>query len=138
MENIELLGKICDLQSESKERDAKIETQLSFLSERMSKTETLLEKMSDILNSQKHLSSVVDTLAIQVGDTKNYVSNLATSISKIQSAATEFEKRIVNLENAPAQKTYQTFSKIMWIAIPVFVTAICSGVVLWVKNSFGG
>lgn len=123
MQNEDLLEKIFQMQSESNERDARLETQLQYLSSRMDKTENLLEKMSDVLNSQKHLSSVVDRLAIQVVECNN----------KIEAN----EKKIAELENSGAKKLSDNFSKVIWIVIPIIVTGVCVGMWQWFKKVVG-
>lgn len=116
----DLLDKIYNLQSESKERDSRLESQMQYLSSRMDKTEELLEKMSEILNSQKYLSSVVDQLAIQVGECRTSIETNS--------------RRITELETAPNKKTAEIVNRIIWITIPIMVGAICSGVIFYLKK----
>lgn len=120
MQDEELLEKIYTLQTESNERDVRLETRLEYLSQRMEKTESLLEKMSDILNEQKHLNSVVDTLALQVG--------------KVASEISAQEKRIASLEQRPEKAVFSVFNRIIWIVVPMIVAAIVSGFGTWLKR----
>ena len=102
------------LMKESCERDARIETQLTYMDKRLSNQEELLSKMSETLNEQKHLSSVVDQLAITVA------SNT---------------KRITELEQKEQKVIAGAFKKYAGIFFTVIVTAIATYVVS--KLGFG-
>lgn len=122
MQNEELLEKIFKLQTESCERDARLETQMTEFSKRMDRTEVLLERMGEVLNEHKHLSSVVDALTMQVAEVKDLTRKNSDEI------------RII--KEAPAKTTHETVKKIVWIIIPIFVTAMCGGMIAFIKRVF--
>lgn len=120
METDKLLEKIYNLQTESCERDARLETQMTEFSKRMDKTESLLERLGDVLTEHKHLSSAVDALNLQIGEIKEDVKKNSDAIKE--------------LKTAPAKTVYESIKKIIWIAVPIFVSAICTAIIAWIKK----
>lgn len=124
MNSDEMLEKIYHLQNESNERDARLEEQMSYLNNRMDKTESLLEKMSNVLNEQKHMSTIIDSIVVKLNEARDKTDKI--------------EKRVDKLEKEPANKAYNFLTKVFWIIIPLVVTFLCSGIFEVIKNYLKG
>lgn len=116
----QLLQEIYKLSKESTERDTRMETQLEYMEQRMTKQEEVLASMSEVLLEYKHLNATVE----QMDYNEKQMAEQIRSLSK----------RIENLENRPATTTFKAVKYI----VSLIVSSVIGGVSVLLLNSKGG
>lgn len=72
----DLLPDMYSMIKSTSEKTAEIGASVSFMNDRLTKTENLIAKMSETLNEQKHLSSVIDSIALKVNENTKRIDSL--------------------------------------------------------------
>lgn len=125
-DNEAILLELLAMQKETNERNTKMEVHMQtfatykdMLEKKIVKQEELLEKLGSIISQHEKISEVVNNINIAI-------SNQNKRLDSLEKQNKTLEEKITSLEMAPAKKAYTIIGKIAWIIIPVFITSICS------------
>lgn len=119
MDDTRLLEEIYKLSKESTERDTRMETQLEYMEQRMTKQEELLASMSAILSEYKHLNATVEQMDYTEKDMAERLRRLV--------------KRVEALERRPEVTVFRAFKYVLSLVI----SSVVGGVVVYLLSKLG-
>jgi uncharacterized coiled-coil protein SlyX len=119
MDDTRLLEEIYKLSKESTERDTRMETQLEYMEQRMTKQEELLASMSAILSEYKHLNATVEQMDYTEKDMAERLRRLV--------------KRVEALERRPEVTVFRAFKYVL----SLIISSVVGGVVVYLLSKLG-
>lgn len=119
MDDTRLLEEIYKLSKESTERDTRMETQLEYMEQRMTKQEELLASMSAILSEYKHLNATVEQMDYTEKDMAERLRRLV--------------KRVEALERRPEVTVFRAFKYVLSLVI----SSVVGGVIVYLLSKLG-
>lgn len=136
METDDMLVELLAMQKETNDRNTRMEVQLSSfesykdaLEKRVAKQEELLEKLGNIIAQHEKIAEVVVNI-------NNALDKQNNRFDKLEEEVELLNAKIAKLEMAPAKKAYDIVHKVVWIVIPLFITALCSWIMVKMGLSF--
>lgn len=129
-DNEDILLELLAMQKETNDRNTRMEVHMQtfdtykeVLEKKVAKQEDLLEKLGNIIAQHEKISEVVNNI-------NNALTKQNKRLDEFEAELKALKEKINSLELAPAKRAYSIIHKIVWIAIPVFITAMCTWIMI--------